>query len=106
FAAALLEACVKGDASAALGVVEEASDAGTDLLVLIRSLIAALRNLLVARIDPELLSRDLAPEDARRAAEQARSIPQAMLVRALRTFSDALSLARSGGNARLELETG
>ena len=28
-----------------------------------------------------------------------------MLVRALRIFSEALSLARSGGNARLELET-
>ena len=28
-----------------------------------------------------------------------------MLVRALRAFSDALSLARSGGNPRLELET-
>ena len=32
--------------------------------VLIRSLIAAFRNLLVARVDPALLARDLAPEDA------------------------------------------
>jgi DNA polymerase III subunit gamma/tau len=105
FAAALLEACVRGDVTTALTVVEEASDAGADLQVLIRSLIAALRNLLVARIDPELLTRDLAPEDAQRAAEQSRGISQAMLVRALRTFSEALWLARSGGNARLELET-
>jgi DNA polymerase-3 subunit gamma/tau len=105
FAAALLEACVRGDATAALAVVEEASDAGTDLQVLIRSLIVALRNLLVARIDPQLLARDLAAEDAARAGEQASKISQAMLVRALRTFTEALALARSGGNARLELET-
>jgi DNA polymerase III gamma/tau subunit len=88
-----------------LAVVEEAGDAGTDLQVLIRSLIVALRNLLVARIDPQLLARDLAAEDAARAGEQARKISQAMLVRALRTFTEALALARSGGNARLELET-
>jgi DNA polymerase III subunit gamma/tau len=105
FAAALLDACVRADASRALAVVEEASDSGTDLQVLIRSLIAALRNLLVARIDPQLLARDLAPEDAARAGEQASSLSQAMLVRALRTFTEALALARSGGNARLELET-
>jgi DNA polymerase III subunit gamma/tau len=105
FAAALLDACVRGDATAALAVVEEASDAGTDLQVLIRSLIAAWRNLLVARIDPQLLTRDLAPEDAARAGEQASTLSQAMLVRALRTFTEALALARSGGNARLELET-
>ncbi len=105
FAAALLDACVRGDATGALAVVEEASEAGTDLQVLIRSLIAALRNLLVARIDPQLLARDLAPEDAARAGEQASTLSQAMLVRALRTFTEALALARSGGNARLELET-
>ncbi len=96
---------MRGDATAALAVVEEASDAGTDLQVLIRSLIAALRNLLVARIDPQLLARDLAPEDAARAGEQASTLSQAMLMRALRTFTEALALARSGGNARLELET-
>ena len=105
FADALLEACVRGDATAALAVVEEASDSGTDLQVLIRSLIVALRNLLVARVDPQLLARDLAPEDAARAGERASNISQAMLVRALRIFTEALALARSGGNARLELET-
>ncbi|HVN69690.1 MAG TPA: DNA polymerase III subunit gamma/tau [Candidatus Binatia bacterium] len=105
FAHALVDAVVSGEPSKALGVVEEASDAGADLLVLIRTLIAVFRNLLVARVDPALLERDLAPEDAERTAEQAKSISTPALVRALRTFSDALSLARMGGNARLELET-
>jgi DNA polymerase-3 subunit gamma/tau len=105
YAQALVDAVVARDATAALAIVEEASDAGTDLQVLLRSLITAFRNLLVARIDPGLLSRDLSAEDAERAGRQAETLPQAMLVRALRTFSEAYSLARSGGNARLELET-
>ena len=96
FAQKIVDAAIARDATASLRVVEEASDAGTDVLVLMRSLIAAFRNLLVARVDPALLGRDLAPEDASRAAKQAEGLSQAMLVRALRTFSDALSLARSG----------
>jgi DNA polymerase III subunit gamma/tau len=105
FAQALVDAAIARDATAALAVVEEASDAGADLQVLIRALIAAFRNLLVARIDPGLLARDLAAEDAERAARQAEGLSQAGVLRALRTFGEALWLARSGGNARLELET-
>jgi DNA polymerase-3 subunit gamma/tau len=105
FADAIVDAALARDPSAALAAVEAASDAGTDLHVLLRSLIAAFRNLLVARIDRGLLSRDLAPEDAERVARQGEGLSQALLVRALRTFGDALSLSRSGGNARLELET-
>jgi DNA polymerase-3 subunit gamma/tau len=105
FAQSLVEAIVARDAARALAIVESASDGGADLAVLTRSLITEFRNLLVARIDPMLLTRDLAPEDAERAAVQAAAVSQAMLVRALRSFSDALALARTGGNARLELET-
>jgi DNA polymerase-3 subunit gamma/tau len=105
FAQALVDAAAARDATAALRVVEEAADAGTDLPVLMRSLIAAFRNLLVARIDPELLGRDLAPDDAARVARRAQDLPQATILRALRTFGEAAGLVRSGGNARLELET-
>jgi DNA polymerase III subunit gamma/tau len=105
FANQLLDAIVTRDAATALTTIEDASDAGTDMQVLIRSLIAAFRNLLVARVDPALLARDLAPEDAARATERAKDVPQSTIVRALRVFSEALALARSGGTARLELET-
>jgi DNA polymerase-3 subunit gamma/tau len=101
----LLDATLERNAAAALGTIETASDAGTDMQVLIRSLIAAFRNLLVARVDPQLLARDLAPEDAQRAQARAKNVPQATLVRALRALTDAMSLARLGGNPRLELET-
>jgi DNA polymerase III subunit gamma/tau len=105
FARALADAILDRDSARGIAVVEEASDAGADFQVLLRALIAELRDLLVARVDPELLARDLAPEDAQRAARQAKGLSQAMLIRALRTFGDALTLARTGGNARLELET-
>ena len=105
FAATLVDAIVAGDATAALGAVEAASDAGADLTVLTRSLIACFRHLLVARVDADLLATDLAPEDAQRVVRQAASLSQAMLLRALRVFGEALALGRSGGNARLELET-
>jgi DNA polymerase-3 subunit gamma/tau len=105
FAATLMDAIVAGDATAALGAVEEASEAGADLTVLTRSLIAGFRHLLVAKVDAALLATDLAPEDAQRAVRQAAGMSQAVLLRALRIFGEALSLGRSGGNARLELET-
>lgn len=105
FAQALVDATLAREVTKALAIVEEASDAGTDIAVLLRSLIAAFRNVLVARIDPALLARDLAPEDAARTARQAEGIAQASILRALRMLSEALSLARSGGNPRLELES-
>jgi DNA polymerase-3 subunit gamma/tau len=105
FAAALIDAILARDVAAALGIVESASDAGSDLIVLTRSLVSGLRQLLVARVDPALVARELAAEDAQRTIRQAAGLSQAMLIRALRTFGDALALARSSGNARLELET-
>lgn len=105
FAQALVDAAVARDATAALRIVEEATEAGTDLAVLMRSLIAAFRNLLVARIDSDLLARDLAPEDAARVATQAQALAQPAILRALRIFGEASALSRSGGNPRLELET-
>ena len=105
FAVALVDAALSKDATAALEVVEEAGNSGTDLQMLLRLVIVAFRNVLVAQIDPGLLARDLAAEDAARAKIQADGISQPTVLRALRTLGEALSLARSGGNARLELET-
>jgi DNA polymerase III subunit gamma/tau len=105
FTDALLDAIVAKDAAAALAAVEEASDAGADLAMLMRSLIGAFRNVLVAQVDPALLGRDLAADDAARVTRRAQSISEGAVLRALRTFGEAFSLARSGANARLELET-
>ncbi len=105
FAAQLVEATLARDAARTLSIIEDASDSGTDMVVLMRSLVASFRNLLVARVDPALLARDLAPEDAEQATALAQGVAQATLVRALRVLSDAATLARTGGTPRLELET-
>jgi DNA polymerase III subunit gamma/tau len=105
FALALRDESLAGDAAAALHSIDDASDAGTDMPGLIRALIAEFRHLLVARVNPELLARDLAADDAAAAQERAQTVSQARLVRALRLFGDALAAARTSGNARLELET-
>ncbi|MFI5389252.1 MAG: DNA polymerase III subunit gamma/tau, partial [Candidatus Eremiobacterales bacterium] len=104
-ARALLERALARDAAGMLAAIDDASDAGTDMQVLIRSLIAEFRNLLVGRIDPALLARDLAPEDAQLAAERARGVAQVQLVRALRLLTEALATARTSGHPRLELES-
>ena len=105
FARALRDVTLDGDAAQALRIIDEASDAGADMSGLIRGTVAEFRHLLVARVNPDLLSRDLAEDDALAARERAAATPQARLVRALRLLSDALAAARNSGNARLELES-
>jgi DNA polymerase-3 subunit gamma/tau len=105
FARRLLGAALAGDAGGALAAIDDASNAGTDMAGLIRGTIAEFRHLLVARINPELLGRDLSGDDATVALEQGRATPQARLIRGLRLLSDALAAARGSGNARLEIET-
>jgi DNA polymerase-3 subunit gamma/tau len=105
YALGVRDAALGGDAAGALRAIDAASDAGTDMAGLIRALIAEFRHLLVARVDPELLRRDLATDDALAAEARAQEVTQARLVRALRLFGDALWSARNSGNPRLELET-
>jgi len=105
YARTLVDAILRGEASTALRVVDEASDAGADMLALIRGTSGEHRNLLVARLDPELLSRDLSAGDAAAATALAAATPQAKIVRALRLLAEALAAGRASGNPRLELET-
>ncbi|HET6894510.1 MAG TPA: DNA polymerase III subunit gamma/tau [Candidatus Baltobacteraceae bacterium] len=105
YANTLLDELIAKDAAGVLRTIDEASDAGTDMQVLLRGLIGEFRSLLVGRIDPQLLARDLAPEDAARASERGKLLTQVQIVRALRLLSEALATARSSGNPRLELET-
>lgn len=105
YARALVTAILGNAGADALRIVDEASDAGADMGNLIRGALAEYRHLLVARIEPALLARDLAPEDARAAERASAATPQPKLVRGLRLLGEALAAARTSGNARLELET-
>jgi DNA polymerase-3 subunit gamma/tau len=105
YARTLVEAILAGDAARALHVVAEASDAGADMFGLIRGAIGEYRNLLVARIDPGLLGRDLSSSDADLVVALAASTAQPRVVRGLRLLADALASGRLSGSPRLELET-
>ena len=104
-ARALVRAMLAGDAGACLRIVDEASDGGTQTpSASTRNLIAEYRHLLVARVNPELLGRDLSEDDAAAARELGEATPQVKIVRALRLLSEALVSARATGSPRLELE--
>jgi len=105
YARTLVDSMIRHDAALMLKTIDEASDAGTDMQVLIRTLILEFRNLLVGRIDPQLLSRDLAPEDAQAAVARSAEITQPQVIRALRLLTESLATARASGHPRLELES-
>jgi DNA polymerase-3 subunit gamma/tau len=105
YARGLVDAVLAGNGSGALRIVDVASDAGADMLGLVRGAIAEYRNLLVARIDPDLLGRDLSRADADAVLALASATPQPKVVRGLRLLADALAAGRNSGNPRLELET-
>jgi DNA polymerase III gamma/tau subunit len=104
YARGIVAAVMANDAATSLRLIDDASEAGTDMQVLLRGIIAEYRNLLVARLNPELLERDLSAADAQAVAATAQATPQPKIVRGLRVFSDAFAAARTT-NARLELET-
>jgi len=104
-ARALAAQILAGDAAGALRTVDAASDAGAEMLGLLRGTIGEYRHLLVARIEPALLDRDLSPGDAAAVAALTANTPQPKIVRGLRLLGDALGNGRISGNPRLELET-
>ncbi|HEV3158320.1 MAG TPA: DNA polymerase III subunit gamma/tau [Candidatus Baltobacteraceae bacterium] len=104
-ACTLVDAWLAGDAAAALRSIDLAAEEGAEMIGLIRSVVAEFRHLLVGRIEPELLARDLSEDDATAVRSRAARLTQAKLVRGVRLLSEALAGARVSGNPRLELET-
>ncbi len=105
YAGRILDQMLARDAGAALKAIDEASEAGVDLQVLNRTLIGEMRNLLVARIDPDLLAQDLPADDAEAAIRRAAQTTQVQVIRALRLMTEALATSRASGHPRLELES-
>ena len=105
YARALVDAILGAQAAPALRIIDEASDAGADMLGLVRGAIGEYRNLLVARFDCDLLARDLSASDTEAVIALAETTAQPRIVRGLRLLADALAAGRSSGNPRLELET-
>jgi DNA polymerase III subunit gamma/tau len=104
YARALVAAVNAGEAATSLRIIDEASEAGTDMGLLLQGTLEGYRNLLVARLNPALLGRDLSAPDAEAAVVAATATPEPQILRGLRVLSDAHAAARRTG-ARLELET-
>jgi len=81
FARALRDATLDGDAAGAAAHHRRSVRWGRRYARADRSTIAEFRHLLVARVNPDLLARDLSEADARIATERAALVPQGRLVR-------------------------
>ncbi|MFN8483638.1 MAG: DNA polymerase III subunit gamma/tau [Anaerolineae bacterium] len=91
------------DSSAALRVVNQAIDGGVDPRQLTGQLLEYLRGLLLIQHGSAALL-NVTPEALERMEAQARRIPPAALVRAIRVFGDAAQAQRGGLQPQLPLE--
>jgi DNA polymerase-3 subunit gamma/tau len=105
FAATITAAILADNALDVLVAIEAANDAGIDMIGLLRNIIAEYRNLIVAKISPDMLARDLSSDDARRTNDLLKTGTQGKVIRALRFFNDALGFAKWSGNPRVEIES-
>ncbi|MFN8476174.1 MAG: DNA polymerase III subunit gamma/tau [Anaerolineae bacterium] len=91
------------DSSSALRVVNQAIDGGVDPRQLTAQLLEYLRGLLLIQHGSAALL-NVTPEALERMEAQARRIPPAALVRAIRVFGDAAQAQRGGLQPQLPLE--
>ncbi|MFN8498220.1 MAG: DNA polymerase III subunit gamma/tau [Anaerolineae bacterium] len=91
------------DSSAALRVINQAIDGGVDPRQLTAQLLEYLRGLLLIQHGSAALL-NVTPEALERMDAQARRIPPAALVRAIRVFGDAAQAQRGGLQPQLPLE--
>jgi DNA polymerase-3 subunit gamma/tau len=104
FAQEITAALLAENAVDALQALERANDAGIDMIGLLRNVVVNYRNLIVAKLSPKMLARDLSPADAERTIALLSSATPSKINRALRFFNEAIGLSRSSGNPRIEIE--
>jgi DNA polymerase-3 subunit gamma/tau len=104
FAHKIMAALLAENAVDALQTLERASDAGIDMIGLLRNIIAEYRNLIVAKLSPKMLARDLSPADVERSIGLLASATPSKVNRALRFFNEAIGYSKSSGNPRIEME--
>ncbi|HEX5225407.1 MAG TPA: DNA polymerase III subunit gamma/tau, partial [Solirubrobacteraceae bacterium] len=103
--AEVVDAVARGDARAALTVLEECASQGRDAALFAGDLEVRLRELLVVQtlggLPPQLA---LTPEADAALAEQAARVPHEVVVRLLELVGEALEAVRAGADARTRLE--
>ncbi|MDD5350935.1 MAG: DNA polymerase III subunit gamma/tau [Chthoniobacteraceae bacterium] len=93
-----------GDSPAALGVVQQQAQAGRDLSRLMADLISHLRNLLVAKADPEGIQSEVGPEAFADMEAQAGQIPMDRLLDLIEQFAAAEGRMKWAPNKKLHFE--
>ncbi|MEI8233846.1 MAG: DNA polymerase III subunit gamma/tau [Verrucomicrobiota bacterium] len=93
-----------GDSPAALGVVQQQAQAGRDLSRLMADLISHLRNLLVAKADPEGIQAEVGAELFTTLQAQAEQIPMDRLLDLIEQFAAAEGRMKWAPNKKLHFE--
>ncbi len=102
--ASLCDALLDGDAPAALGIVQEQAQAGRDLSRLMADLIGHLRNLLVAKADPEGIKAEVGEAELAVLEEQAGQINLDRLLELIEQFAAAEGRMKWAPNKKLHFE--
>jgi DNA polymerase-3 subunit gamma/tau len=101
----LVDAIAAGDAAGALRSIDDLANAGQDLGLLVTELLGHLRLLLLTReLGEPPASAPLTGETRERVAEQARRVPERLVVQLLDGLLAVLDELRDGGDPRLPLE--
>jgi DNA polymerase-3 subunit gamma/tau len=100
----LCEHIISGETPAALAMLHEQSEAGRDLARLMSDLIAHLRNLLVAQVDPGSLTGEQGAEAVRELTEQAGRVRGDKLLELIEQFAGAEARMRWSPNRKMHFE--
>lgn len=102
--ATLCDALLVGDSAAALGMVQQQAEAGRDLSRLMSDLIGHLRNVLVAKADPEGIKAEVGDEALTILQEQAEMLTLERLLDLIEQFAEAENRMKWAPNKKLHFE--
>ena len=101
---ALASALIAGDTPRALGLIHQQAEAGKDLGRLLGDLITHLRNLLVAKADPEGIQADLGEESLAALHDQGQQIDMSKLLGLIEQFAEAEARMKWAPNKKMHME--
>ncbi len=102
--AGFTEKILRGETAAALGLLDEQTAAGKEMMKLMSDLIAHLRDLLVYKVKPDSLAEEAAPDIQSSLGEEAALIETDRLLELIEQFADAEGRMKWAPNKKLHFE--
>jgi DNA polymerase-3 subunit gamma/tau len=102
--ASFTEKILRGETADALGLLDEQSAAGKEMMKLMSDLIAHLRDLLVFKVKPDALAEEAAPELQSSLGEEAALIETDRLLELIEQFAEAEGRMKWAPNKKLHFE--